>query len=121
MKKLPDSELEVMLEIWNSDKPLCCYELRDIFQGRTNWAVTTVSTMLSRLEAKGFISYEKKGKTKYFSPVISKEEYAQNYSRNILEKFFGNSLQNFVACLASSKDVSKEELDDLRKFLDEQK
>lgn len=27
MKKSPEFELEIMLRIWNTDKPICCFEL----------------------------------------------------------------------------------------------
>ncbi len=121
MKKLPDSELEIMLAIWNNDNPVSCYELKELLYDKTHWAVTTISTMLTRLENKGFVSSEKKGKTKYFSPLITKDEYVQIFSRNFIDKLFGHSLQNFIACLASSKDFSQKEIDELRNFLDEQK
>ncbi len=121
MKRLPDSEFELMLEIWNSDKPVCALDLKDIFADTKGWAITTILTMLGRLESKGFVSKEKKGKTFYFTPIITKEEYAAGYGNFFLQKMFGNSIKNFVACLATSKEVSKKDLDELRQYLDEQK
>lgn len=60
MKRLPDSEFELMLEIWNSDKPVCALDLKDIFADTKGWAITTILTMLGRLESKGFVSKERR-------------------------------------------------------------
>lgn len=62
MKRLPDSEFELMLEIWNSDKPVCALDLKDIFADTKGWAITTILTMLGRLESK--VLYPKKRKAK---------------------------------------------------------
>lgn len=62
MKRLPDSEFELMLEIWNSDKPVCALDLKDIFADTKGWAITTILTMLAVLKAK--VLYPKKRKAK---------------------------------------------------------
>lgn len=117
MRKLPDSELDVMLEIWKSKDAVCRFDL-DAALAERNWAPTTIATMLSRLEGKGFLESKKQGKLKYYTPLITQEEYAENVSQNMLENFFGNSLKRFVACMASRENFSKEDLAELRDFLE---
>lgn len=120
MKKLPDSELEIMLKIWKANQPICRFELEEELKN-SNWAATTILTLLSRLETKGYIQSQKQGKVKYYTPLISEQEYATKESKGVLERFFGNSLKKFVACMASQENFTEEEMEELRTFLDKQK
>lgn len=120
MKKLPESELEVMMEIWKAKEPVCRFELEEALVAN-EWAPTTILTMLSRLENKGFIKSQKRGKVKYYEPIVSEKEYVSSESKGMLERFFGNSLKKFVVCMAKQENFSEEELEELRVFLEEQK
>lgn len=120
MNKLPESELEIMIEIWKSDEAVCRFDLEGRLKSR-KWAPTTILTMLSRLEAKGFIVSEKRGKVKYYTPLIDEERYAAEESKSVLSRFFGDSLKKFVACMTSQEDFTDEEIQELQEFLEEQK
>jgi len=120
MNKLPEAELEIMIEIWQSEGSLCRFDLEEKLKSR-NWAPTTILTMLSRLEAKGYIVSEKRGKVKYYTPLIEQNSYAAAESKSVLDKFFGNSLKKFVACMTSQEDFTEEEIQELQDFLEEQK
>lgn len=120
MKKLPEAELEIMMAVWHVGKPVCRFELEEALSDN-QWASTTILTMLSRLEKKGWLVSQKKGKVKYYEAKVSEEEYAAGESKGMLERFFGNSLKKFVACMASQEKFTEEELEELRTFLDEQK
>lgn len=116
MRRLPEAELEIMLEIWKIEGPVCRTDLEKALAEK-NWAAPTILTMLSRLEKKGYLSMKKVGKTNYYTALISEKDYATVEGKNMMEKFFGNSLKSFVACMTGSEGFSKEELEDLRKFL----
>jgi len=120
MKKLPEAELEVMMEIWKAKKPVCRFDLEESLK-ENNWAATTILTLLSRLEGKGFVKSTKQGKVKYYEPLVDENDYAATETKGVLERFFGNSLKKFVVCMASEEKFTEEELDELRSFLDEQK
>lgn len=119
MKKLPEAELDIMLEVWKAKDPVCRFELEESLK-ENQWASTTILTMLSRLEKKGFLKSTKQGKVKYYEPLVSEEEYAASESKGVLERFFGNSLKKFVVCMAQEDKFTDEELEELRNFLDEQ-
>lgn len=120
MKKLPDSELDVMIQIWKSDTPICRLDIEDQLEEK-QWASTTILTLLSRLEKKGFIKSQKEGKIKYYTPLIKEADYAAVESNSILKKFFGNSLKQFVVCMSSQDNFTDKELEELKEFLEEQK
>lgn len=116
VKRLPEAELEIMLEIWKKSGPVCRVDLEDALTEK-NWAAPTILTMLSRLEKKGYLSMKKIGKTNYYTALISEKDYATVEGKNMMEKFFGNSLKSFVACMTGSEGFSKDELDELKNFL----
>lgn len=63
MKRLPDSEFELMLEIWNSDKPVCALDLKDIFADTKGGQLQQFLTMLGPV-LKAKVLYPKKRKAK---------------------------------------------------------
>ncbi|MCI8371589.1 MAG: BlaI/MecI/CopY family transcriptional regulator [Lachnospiraceae bacterium] len=87
-EKSPEFELEIMLRISNADKLICCFELEGE-QKEINWA-TTILTLLSRLEKKGFIHSKKQGKVKCYTPVVNVDEYAARESKGILDRFLAS-------------------------------
>ncbi|MDW0113301.1 BlaI/MecI/CopY family transcriptional regulator [Sporosarcina saromensis] len=118
MKRLPDAELEIMLIIWNANEAVTRSWIQEQLEETKTLAPTTILSFLSRLTTKGFLKIVKEGKTNYYTPLISQEDYAHRESKTMLEKFFGNSVRNFVAQLNDSKAVDETEIQELRDFLD---
>lgn len=118
MKRLPDAELEIMLIIWEAGGAVTRSYIQEQLEKSKVLAPTTILSFLSRLTSKGFLRIEKEGKTNYYYPIVSHETYAHNESKTVLERFFGNSVKNFVAHLNDSKAVDEEEIEELRAFLD---
>lgn len=117
MRRLPEAELEIMLEVWKQNGPVCRFDLEKALAEK-NWAAPTILTMLSRLEKKGYLLMEKVKKTNYYTALVSEEDYAVLEGKNMMQKFFGNSLKSFVACMTSNESFTKDEIEELRKYLD---
>ena len=82
-------------------------------------ALTTVLSMLTRLEKKKFVSVKKDGRTNLYNPLVTREAYQQQESRSVLEKLYGNSLKSFVVSLYQSEGIGREELEEMEAFLRE--
>lgn len=118
MKRLPDSELEIMLIIWDANEPVSRIYIQDRLEKSKELAPTTILSFLSRLEGKGFLKVEKRGKINFYQPLINQEDYANKESKTILERFFGNSIKNFVAQLNNAESVDESQIKELKNFLD---
>lgn len=116
MKRLPDTELEVMKALWDTgpDTPRSTLEQRLAPFG---WVSNTVNTYLSRLVSKGFVSVRREGKSNQYTPLVGRDEYMTFDSRAVLDRLYG-SPRNFVAALAR-KGLDEGELEDLRTLLDQ--
>lgn len=117
MKRLPDSELEIMLIIWEYNRPVTRFEIEDKLDDKRNLSPTTILSFLSRLQEKGFIDVTKEGKNNIYSPIIDKQAYTQVESKNVLKKLYQNSVKNFVAALYDGDNISEDDLQELEAYL----
>ncbi len=117
MKRLPESELEIMMILWKHGGAMNRMEIEAQLAKKV--AAPTVLSFLNRLETKGFVRVEKAGKQNWYTPLVGEEEYVRGESRNILKKLYRNSVRNFMAALYEGEGMSKEEINELQAFLDE--
>lgn len=121
MKRLPDSELELMMIIWDFDKPVTRFEIEERLGEERKITATTILSFLSRLQEKGFLAITKEGKNNVYSALIERDEYIQKESRNILERLYQNSAKHFLAALYDGDSLSEEELKELEDFIKEKR
>ena len=120
LKRLPDSELEVMLALWDCGGEASRSQIEEKLTD-FHWAVNTINTFLTRLCTRKFISVRKEGKTNYYSPLVSKEEYLAFESRGVLKKLYGGSVSNFVAAFSDGNGIDEKEIEELQSLIDELK
>ena len=117
IRRLPDSELEVMQAVWSCEAPAARIEIEHMLYQSHPMAMTTLLTLLTRLSEKGFLTIEKNGRRSYYTPCISKEDYLASQSKRFFEKLCGGNLSTFANALCDS-GLSKEELAELRSLLE---
>lgn len=117
--RLPDSELDIMLVLWHHTPPRSRLEIETVINEKKALAPTTILSLLSRLEKKQFVSVTKEGKTNYYTPLISQEEYQNCESKNVLERVFGNSLKSFVTSLYRGKELTQQDVAELYDYIQE--
>ena len=121
MKRLPATELYVMLILWHTDHAVTSSyvmnQLKECWQKEL--AITSVITLLTRLSDKGFVKINKEGKANLYSALVSEENYSKLESKSILEKFYGNSLTSLVSSLLKDNSISKQDIEELRAFLND--
>ena len=121
LKKLSEAGLELMLAIWDINGPASVSQIDAALANEKKWALQTIHTMLIRLESKGFLASEKKGRERIFTPVVAREEYLMFESKNFLETVHKNSLLGMMDALYDGKNLSDKEIGDLYKWLEERK
>ncbi len=122
MKKiLTPLELQVMNLMWQKEKVfvkdlLEYWPLND--KGKKP-AYNTVSTIVRILESKDFVQHKAYGRTYEYFAKISKTEYQRFFLQNAIEKVFAGSVSNLVSTLVSKEKVSQNEIDELKKILED--
>ena len=117
VRRLPDTELEVMQAVWACKSPAARAEVEEVLFKTHPMAVTTLLTLLTRLAEKGFIRIEKIRRGSRYVPLVSREEYLSAQSRHFVDKLCGGSIPAFAAALCSC-GLTKEELEELREMLE---
>jgi len=82
------------------------------------WKEATVRTFINRIIAKGYIKSEPKGRNKLYSPNVNRD-YIDRQSQNIINRLYDDSVQNFIAGLYQNNALSKQDLQDLKDYLEE--
>ena len=119
-QKLPDTELKVMQVIWHNETPISTVAIREELQKERPWNLSALQTLLGRLVNRSFLKTDKQGKSRYYEPLVSEEEYLAEDSKRYFQKWTGGSLRDLVACLYESHTVTKEELEDLKAFIEQE-
>ena len=119
IKRLPDSELEIMQAIWSLESPVSRVQIEEVLKETYPIAMTTLLTLLTRLSEKGFIKIEKVSRSARYYPLVSQQEYLAQQSKNFLQRLCGGYLSTFATALCDS-GLSKEDLAELRELLDKE-
>ena len=117
MKRLPDTELEVMKALWASGPDTTRAQLEQSLES-FHWAPNTINTYLTRLAEKGFVSVRREGRGNRYSPLVDLESYQSFESQSVLSRLYGSSPKNFVAALARS-GLGRRDLEELKELVDE--
>jgi predicted transcriptional regulator len=109
---LGDLERTVMDVLWAAEGPVAAAELRDALADREP-ALTTVHTVLSRLEAKGFVEHDD-ARPRRFRPRATREQHAAELMHEVL----GRSGDRQAVLARFVGGVDPEEARMLRQLLD---
>jgi BlaI family transcriptional regulator, penicillinase repressor len=120
-RKQPISEAErdVLKALWEHG-PATVREVNDALrqQGR-RWAHTTVITLLSRLETKGYVSSDKSGFAHVFRATVSREEVVQQHLSGLAEDFCEGESTPLLLALFQGSRFSSDELEQFRQLIDQ--
>lgn len=118
MKKLSDSEFEIMKVLWSRDTPMTSNELLDRIKDKYDWKLSGLMTILARMVDKGYVYCDRSTRTNYYSAVVSQDQYKMSESESFLGKLFDNSATKLIAHLYKGKKISQKEIRELRDYLD---
>lgn len=123
-KTLTRAEMEIMNHLWNMDAG--GGTVRDVLECYDNPvpAYTTTATFLKILHRKGYVSAEKRngdGKTFFFRPTISRDDYRKLVIDDVKDNFFGGSIKSFVSFFVKEEKISEDELKELLEMVNSEK
>ena len=121
MQKITESEMIIMDLIWDAGKKVNSAYVIGNLPERIKWKMTTVTTFLSRLTGRGMIeSVEKKGRTNFNLPTMTREEYSLRVTRDAMLGTGIGSIKNLIASLYKTNDISKKRISNLKEWLSEE-
>ena len=113
---LSNMEWKLMNPLWNA-APMTLMQLTRALEEDTGWTKHTVITMLTRLEAKGAVRWEQIGRTRHYSPVVTREEARREETAGFLDRVYGGRLGLMMNALVDDHALTKEDIDELTEIL----
>lgn len=121
MKSTPqisDAEWVVMKVLWN-ESPLGSSDVINELKETTDWKPKTIKTLLSRLVIKNALSYEVGSRGYLYYPLVPENECAKEEAKSFLGRVYNGSLNLLVKNFIENKELSTEEIDELKKLLED--
>ena len=112
--KIYESEYRFCLILWEHE-PVTAVELVKLCQEQLGWKRTTTYTVIRRLGERGVV----KNDNGTVTSLVSKEEAQACEIDELVEKKFGGSLPAFVAAFARSHRLSRQEIDEVQRMIDQ--
>lgn len=119
--KLPDSELLVMQIIWQSETSIGTGKIIQLVCEQKNWSRSTVQVLLARLEERGFVEIKKKGRFKFYEPLIKEEEYLSKETKTFMEQFYSSSYKKLFASLVENETITENDIEDIIQIIKDAK
>lgn len=96
-------------------------EIRDAIPDPPSY--TAVRTMLTILQEKGHVRFERDGAKYVYEPVVPRDEMAKSVIDGVVKNFFGGSIERVVATLIDSQEakLTEEQISGLQAIIDEAK
>lgn len=108
-----------MRTIWSEHPATASEIITGLVTADSTWHPKTVRTLLARLVQKKVLSYQARGRTYVYSPLMTEEECVTSASASFLDRVFGGALKPMLAHFVGKRRLSSAELADLRRLLDE--
>ncbi|QDZ13796.1 BlaI/MecI/CopY family transcriptional regulator [Humibacter ginsenosidimutans] len=116
--KLGDLERAVMDVVWDSPTPIAATDLREALNASgahdKDLAITTVMTVLTRLEAKGFVVRDRDARPHLYRSAMSREDHVAELMHEVL----GSAADRDAVLARFVGQVTPHDAERLRKLLE---
>ena len=118
MKEITKAQEDILKALWEIKEGAVSDVLDSLPEPKP--AYNTVATVIKVLEKKSYVSHKTYGKTNVYFPLVSKKDYANYILKDTIKGLYNGSVNQVVSFFVKEKKVSLNELEDLRKMLDEE-
>lgn len=115
---LSPAESEILQLVWQLGSATV-QDVCDALSKERTVTYATVQTLLRRLEKKGYVGHEVKGKAHLFRPAAKREEVIRRTVSDFVDRLFGGDPVPLLLHLAGRSKLKGEEIQRLKKLIDE--
>ena len=111
MNQLNEKEEQVMQILWQLEKAFV-KEILDRMP-RPKPPVTTLSSLVRKLEDRGLVGHESFGKAHRYFPILKRSEYRKASFKRLLKQYFQDSPEELLSFFVKEENLDSAELDAL--------
>jgi predicted transcriptional regulator len=117
--RLGDLQLRIMRVLWQGG-PATVAGVQQQLDGEP-LAYTTVATMLRKMEDRGLVEHEEVERKFVYRAAAAEEEVTRSMADDLVDRLFQGSLAEAVSHLLETREVSRRELAQLERLIQERK
>lgn len=117
--ELGGAELEVLKVLWLSGPQAVRSVLNDFHKRGRKVAYTTVQTMLTRLEQKGFVRSDKSGLAYIYRATVTRERLSRSRLKSLLNQLYDGAAGPLVLQLLRTQRLSPDEIGELQALIEQ--
>ncbi len=118
-QKISNTEWEIMRIVWSAHPATAFEIIAKLTAENPSWHPKTVRTLLARLVKKKALGYTARGNVYFYEPLVTEEACVAAASETFLDRVFAGSLKPMLAHFVERRELSKQDLEDLRRILGE--
>lgn len=118
--KISEAEWQIMRVLWSSASSTA-NDIIEALEETTDWSPKTIRTMLNRLVQKQVIAYRQGNRNYEYYPLVSQEDSVKQETQSFFKRIFGMGRSPSLVHFLREENLSKEEIEELKKILDEKK
>ncbi|MFC4762406.1 BlaI/MecI/CopY family transcriptional regulator [Dyella koreensis] len=115
---ISEAESVVMEVLWRQ-APRSAEEILAEVGPQQGWQEGTVKSLLNRLLKKKAVKAEREGRRYLYMPKLTREQYVSQESKGLLDRLFDGRIAPLVAHFSEQRKLSRKDVADLKKLLEE--
>ena len=113
---LGDLQLAIMRILWEQGEGTVA-EVHEALEPERGLALTTIATMLTKLEKKGVVDHRAEGRKFIFRPRVSEGQVRRSMVADLTSQLFRGDVTALVNHLLSEHEIDAQELAQLREMI----
>lgn len=115
--ELSELQLAVMRVLWQKRKAAVA-EVQEALKSERDLALTTVATVLTRLEKAGLVTHRASGRHYLYRPLVSEEEVRRSMVSALAERLFEGDVAALVSHLVSAREIKPGDLERVKRLIE---
>lgn len=113
---LGDLQLAIMRVLWKHGESTVA-DVHEAIEPERGLALTTIATMLTKMEKKGVVDHRAEGRRFIYRPLVSESQVCRSMVSDLTSQLFRGDVTALVNHLLSEHDIDSGELAQLREMI----
>lgn len=113
---LGDLQLAIMRVLWSRSEATVA-EVHEALEPERGLALTTIATMLTKLEKKGVVDHRAEGRKFIYRPLVSEGQVRRSMVADLTSQLFRGDVTALVNHLLAEHEIDRGELSQLRELI----
>jgi BlaI family transcriptional regulator, penicillinase repressor len=113
---LGDLQLAIMRVLWSHGEATVA-DVHEALEAERGLALTTIATMLVKMEKKGVVDHRAEGRRFIYRPLISEGQVRRSMVADLTAQLFRGDVSAFVNHLLSEHEIDAAELKQVREMI----